>query len=162
MLDNTDVRDAQDHGTGSGVAGTSLGMDAIQEFSIMTNTYSAEFGGTGAAINAVTKSGTNNWHGSAYEYFRNQMFDAHNWFDMKGAGKAPLQTESVWRFSGRTHQEEQSLLLCQLRRVTARAIVPRERAGARPFRDRRNQSQLLLEHYQGNTADHTTCLLYSL
>jgi hypothetical protein len=90
MLDDTDVRDAQDHGTGAGVAGTSLGMDAIQEFSIMTNTYSAEFGGTGTAINAVTKSGTNDLHGSVYEYLRNTVFNADNWFAVKGAPKLPF------------------------------------------------------------------------
>ena len=59
MMDHTDIRDWLDHGAGVSIMGTSLGMEAIQEFSILTNTYSAEFGGTGAAINAVTKSGTN-------------------------------------------------------------------------------------------------------
>ena len=59
MLDNTDIRNWLDHGAGVSVMGTSLGMEAIQEFTILTNTYSAEFGGTGAAVNAVTKSGTN-------------------------------------------------------------------------------------------------------
>ena len=59
-------------------------MEAIQEFQIMTNTYSAEFGGTGAAINMVTKSGTNNLHGSAYEYVRNSAMDATNYFDVPG------------------------------------------------------------------------------
>ena len=54
MLDDTDIRDALDHGAGVSVMGTSLGMEAIQEFSVLTNTYSAEFGGTGAAVNAVT------------------------------------------------------------------------------------------------------------
>jgi hypothetical protein len=84
MLDNTDVRNASDHGSGAGVVGTSLGMEAIQEFSILTNTYSAEFGGTGAAINAVTKTGTNALHGSAYEYIRNSKLDAMNYFDVPG------------------------------------------------------------------------------
>jgi hypothetical protein len=81
MLDNTDIRDALDHGAGVSVMGTSLGMEAIQEFSVLTNTYSAEFGGTGAAINAVTKSGTNAFHGSAYEYLRNSVLDSSNYFD---------------------------------------------------------------------------------
>jgi hypothetical protein len=84
MLDDTDVRNVEEHGAGIGVMGTSLGMDAIQEFSILTNTYSAEFGGTGAAINAVTKSGTNALHGSAYEYLRNSALDAMNYFDVPG------------------------------------------------------------------------------
>jgi hypothetical protein len=84
MLDNADIRNAGDHGAGVGIIGTSLGMEAIQEFTILTNTYSAEFGGTGAAVNAVTKSGTNNLHGSAYEYIRNSALDAANYFDVPG------------------------------------------------------------------------------
>ncbi len=84
LLDGTDIRDALDHGAGISVMGTSLGMEAIQEFSILTNTYSAEFGGTGAAINAVTKSGTNDVHGSAYEFIRNSAMDAANYFDVPG------------------------------------------------------------------------------
>jgi hypothetical protein len=84
MLDNTDIRNAMDHGAGVSVMGTSLGMEAIQEFTILTNTYSAEFGGSGAAINAVTKAGANDLHGTAYEYMRNSALDAMNYFDIKG------------------------------------------------------------------------------
>ena len=83
MLDNTDIRNAMDHGAGVSVMGTSLGMEAIQEFTILTNTYSAEFGGTGAAVNAVTKPGTNELHGTVYEYMRNSVLDARNFFDVK-------------------------------------------------------------------------------
>ena len=90
LLDGTDIRDALDHGAGVGMTGTSLGMDAIQEFSVMTNTYGAQFGGTGAAINAVSKSGTNNLHGSAYEYIRNSKMDAENYFDVAGV-KPPFK-----------------------------------------------------------------------
>ncbi len=84
LLDGTDIRDALDHGAGVSMMGTSLGMDAIQEFTVMTNTYGSQFGGTGAAINAVSKSGTNNLHGSAYEYIRNSALDAMNYFDVPG------------------------------------------------------------------------------
>jgi hypothetical protein len=83
MLDNEDIRDWLDHGAGVSIMGTSLGMEAIQEFQILTNTYGAQFGGTGAAVNAVTKSGTNSLHGSLYEYVRNSALDAKNYFDVK-------------------------------------------------------------------------------
>jgi len=56
--------------------------DALQEFKIETGNYDAEFGrATGAIVNATTKSGTNTFHGSGYEFLRNQMFDAMNYFD---------------------------------------------------------------------------------
>ena len=56
--------------------------DALQEFKIETGNYDAEFGrATGAIVNATTKSGTNTIHGSAYEFLRNQMFDAMNYYD---------------------------------------------------------------------------------
>ena len=82
LLDDTDITGYWDHGAGSNVTGNSLGMDAVQEFTVLTNTYSAEFGGTGSAINMVSKSGTNTLHGSAYEFLRNSIFDAKAYFDL--------------------------------------------------------------------------------
>jgi hypothetical protein len=55
--------------------------DTLQEFRILTNAYSAEFGRAGGSIvTVVTKSGSNNFHGSAYEFLRNDVFDARNFF----------------------------------------------------------------------------------
>lgn len=54
--------------------------DALQEFSVQTSNYSAEYGqNAGAVVNIVTKSGTNNFHGDAFEFVRNAVFNARNW-----------------------------------------------------------------------------------
>jgi outer membrane receptor protein involved in Fe transport len=59
-----------------------VSVDALQEFRISSSTYSAEFGRTpGAQISLVTRSGTNAWHGTAFDYFRNDALDANNWFN---------------------------------------------------------------------------------
>ena len=81
LLDNQDLQGYWAKGTGSNITGNSLGVEAIQEFQVLTNTYSAQFGGTGAAINAASRAGTNDLHGSAYEYLRNSALDARNFFD---------------------------------------------------------------------------------
>src|SRR5262245_6113654 len=85
LLDNTELQGFFNHGAGSSVTGNSLGVEAIQEFRILTNTYSAEFGGTGAVVNAVSRAGTNTVQGSAYEFLRNSVFDAKNYFDSPSA-----------------------------------------------------------------------------
>ena len=81
LLDNQNVQDFYAHGSGSAALGTTLGVEAIGEFQILTDTYSAQFGGNGAVVNAVSKSGTNRFHGSTYEYLRNSDLDARNFFD---------------------------------------------------------------------------------
>jgi len=67
-------------------------VDAIQEFKVQSSDYSAEYGRAGGAqINVVLKSGTNQFHGSAFEYFRNRNLDAKNYFDLPdcGTGSVP-------------------------------------------------------------------------
>jgi hypothetical protein len=64
----------------------------VQEFRLETSAFSAEFGRSAAQVNATTKSGTNEFHGSAYHYFRNDVLDATNFFDNRNAReKAPLR-----------------------------------------------------------------------
>jgi TonB-dependent Receptor Plug Domain len=68
--------------TPGGVSGQLLGVDAVREFSVVKDTYGAEYGKRpGAQINIVTASGTNGVHGSAYEFLRNSSLDARNFFD---------------------------------------------------------------------------------
>src|ERR1700731_2862550 len=80
-LDGVSLNDYANGAPGS-VLGGSLGVDAIQEFSVLTSNYSAEYGKTsGGVVNAITRSGTNQFHGSAYEFLRNSRLDAKNYFD---------------------------------------------------------------------------------
>lgn len=75
-----------------GGIGVRPSVDAISEFQVQTNDYSAEVGRTaGGVVNVITKSGTNNFHGSVYEYFRNDNFDAHSYFDQPGTAKPELR-----------------------------------------------------------------------
>ncbi len=80
-LDGVSLNDYANGAPGS-VLGGSLGVDAIQEFSVITSNYSAEYGKTsGGVVNAITRSGTNQIHGSVYEFLRNSRLDAKNYFD---------------------------------------------------------------------------------
>ncbi|PYR63553.1 MAG: hypothetical protein DMF88_24980, partial [Acidobacteria bacterium] len=79
LMDGTNIQTYQNRGTGTGILGTSLGVDAIGEFQILTNTYGAQYGGNGSVLNSVTRSGTNALHGSLYEFTRNSKFDSVQW-----------------------------------------------------------------------------------
>ena len=70
-LDGEDMLNWWQRNAGGNVTGTSLGIDSIAEFQTLTGTFAAAYGGNGGAIIAVTKSGTNEFHGSVYEFFRN-------------------------------------------------------------------------------------------
>src|SRR3989449_1592622 len=86
MLDGTDINDHA-NGTPGGAAGTNLGVDGIQEFKINTSVSPAEFGrSSGGVISAVTRSGTNEFHGAAFEFLRNNAMDSLGYFDQANHG----------------------------------------------------------------------------
>ncbi len=81
LLDGSDINDTAGATPGS-AAGVMLGVDTLREFRVLTNAYSAEYGkAAGGVVLAVTKSGTNEFHGTAFEFLRDSRLDAPNFFD---------------------------------------------------------------------------------
>jgi Carboxypeptidase regulatory-like domain len=80
-LDGININDYANSAPGS-VLGLNLGVDAVAEFSILISNFSAQYGrSSGGVINAVTRAGTNAFHGDVYEFLRNDALDARNFFD---------------------------------------------------------------------------------
>ena len=118
-LDNND----QAHGYAfTGVLRSTL--DSVEEFRVTTSGYNADTGrSSGAQINILTKSGTNQFHGSLYGRTRDLIAPANDWFNKQAElaqGTAQYSRQIgpryLWRVAGRTHREEQALLLHHLRR----------------------------------------------
>ena len=85
--------------TALGTTQSLVSVDALQEFRATTSTYSAEYGRTpGGQFSFTTRSGTNDWHGSAFDYFRNEALDANNWFN--NAEGVPREKERQNDFGG--------------------------------------------------------------
>jgi hypothetical protein len=81
-----------------------LGVEAVREFNVLRDSYGAEYGKRpGAQVIIVTRSGTNQLHGSAYEFLRNNVLDAPNYFDQGSA--PPFQRQSVRSLLGWTSEE---------------------------------------------------------
>ena len=82
LLDGTNIHGISNFGTPGSAAGLMLGVDAVREFQVLTSNYGAELGGTsGGVVNMVSKSGTNSFHGTLFEFLRNSALDARNFFD---------------------------------------------------------------------------------
>jgi hypothetical protein len=108
-LDGISIVDYSGGPPGS-VLGVALGVDAVAEFSILTANSSAEYGRTsGGVVNAITKSGTNQFHGDAYWFLRDEDFDARNFFDKQiapfhrnqfgGSVGGPIQKDKTFFFA---------------------------------------------------------------
>jgi hypothetical protein len=119
--------------TPGGVSGELLGIDAVREFNVLTDTYSAEFGKrAGAQVSVVTQSGSNQVHGSVFEFLRNSALDARNFFDRDfvppfrrnqfgGALGGPIKKDQLFLF-GNYEGFRQSLALSNT------AVVPDQQA----------------------------------
>ena len=116
-------------------------LENVQEFRVESSNYPAEFGtGTGGQVSVVTKSGGNLFHGSVFEYLRNDKLDAPNYFDstrnsdgsvLDELPKSQAAAESVRRLDRRSGHEGSGLLLRQLRGLPARRPA---RTRSRPCR----------------------------
>jgi len=81
LLDGTQIANQSNWGTAS-FAGTTLGVDGIQEFKLLTSAYDASYGmAMGSELVIISKGGTNQYHGDVFEYFRNSALNARNFFD---------------------------------------------------------------------------------
>lgn len=78
----------------SGGVTATVSQEAVQEFQVLRNSYSAEFGGaSGGIVNIISKSGTNNLHGSLFGLFRDDALDARNAFDFNPSGQSPYNRQ---------------------------------------------------------------------
>jgi hypothetical protein len=102
---------AENNMTPGGASGQMLGVDAVREFNLLSNSYGAEYGKhPGGQVTIVTSSGTNQWHGTLFEFVRNNAFDAPNFFDLGsappfrrnqfgGAFGGPIQKDKTFLFA---------------------------------------------------------------
>ncbi len=112
-----------------GASGVLLGVDAVREFNVQRDSYSAEFGKhPGGQVVIVTQSGSNRWHGSAFEFLRNSALDAPNFFDQGSA--PPFQRNQFGASIGGPLQHDKTFLFAnyegfrQNLHQTSAAFVP--------------------------------------
>ena len=102
---------------GASATGNTLGVDGILEYRVITNNFSAEYGGSMGSIQMVivSKGGTNQFHGDAFEFLRNSNLDSRNYFDLPPATHRPpvarISEEQLRRRVRRADQEEQDVFL---------------------------------------------------
>ena len=78
--------------------------DSIEEFRVLTNTFDAEYGrNSGSVVNVVTKSGTNQFHGNVYEFFRNKVLNAKGYFE-SGEADSSIRTSSAEHSAARSRR----------------------------------------------------------
>ena len=115
-LDGAILQTANGRSPVAGDSGNALGLDGIKEYQTVTGTFQAEYGlAMGSQIVAVSKGGTNQFHGDVFEYLRNSAFDANTFrnrgsgYTQGASGEEPIRG-GIWR----ADQEGQNVLLCRL------------------------------------------------
>jgi carboxypeptidase family protein/TonB-dependent receptor-like protein len=92
LLDGTDIVSPYSNVAPVSVMNQTLGVDTIREFAVLQSNYGAQYGrAMGGIVNAVTRSGTNGLHGSAFEFLRNEKLDAKNFFDLPNESIPPYK-----------------------------------------------------------------------
>ncbi len=111
---------AENNMTPGGASGDLLGVDAIREFNLERDTYGAEYGKKpGGQVSIVTESGSNQFHGSVFEFLRNNALDAGNYFDV-GHVAPPFQRNDFGASLGGPDQQGQNVFFHELRRLPAK------------------------------------------
>ncbi len=96
LLDGVDMTDSY-----LSVAPVFPAPDALQEFDIQTSNFTAQYGrSSGGLVNAVSRAGTNSFHGGVFEFFRNTVLDSHNYFDPAGLAKPALKLNQYGGYAG--------------------------------------------------------------
>lgn len=129
QLDDENLQSFWNNGISS-ITGSSLGVEAIGEFQTLTNAYSAQFGGNGAVINAVSRSGTNSFHGSAFDFLRNSVLDARDFFVFNRSSAPPFRRNQFGGSLGGPVKKDKAFFFMdyegirQLLQVNGLATVP--------------------------------------
>ncbi len=115
--------------TPGGVSGNLLGIDAVREFNVLTDTYGAEYGKrAGAQVSVVTQSGTNALHGSLFEFLRNSALDARSFFAQTSV-HAALPPEPVRRRAGRARSRRTGCSSSAITKASARRCPEQRERG---------------------------------
>jgi outer membrane receptor protein involved in Fe transport len=136
-INGISINDYSNGSPGSSI-GVNLGVDAVQEFSVLTGNYSAEYGrASGGVINGITKSGANDFHGDAYYFIRDKVLDARNYFDPATippfhrdqfgvSGGAPIRKGKTFIFGDyeAIRQRKSDTFSNQVPSLAARGIAP--------------------------------------
>src|SRR5262245_30810914 len=112
------VDGAETSGASGGVQAT-LSQEAVQEFQVVRNSYSAELGGaSGGVINIVSKSGRNNFYGSAFGLFRDKALDARNAFDFNPNGQSPFNRQQYGGSFGGPIRQDRTFFFTAVERMS--------------------------------------------